>query len=153
MVISSKDAAKHLCRVSGHSLTNLEIQKILYIADMNYIGQTGERLISEPFEAWSYGPVLPSLYHDLKIFGSDKVKRVGGHTSDISNTPQGRIIGKAYAALKDSSARDLVRNTHWEEGAWATVYSPGSRHVKISDEAMKNEYKKRIERKKHRSAA
>ena len=68
MAVSAFDAANHLAKISNHSVTNLKYHKILYMADMNFVGQTGNRLIAEDFEVWDYGPVLKSLYHKFKVF-------------------------------------------------------------------------------------
>lgn len=69
-------AAKTLGYGCDWSISNLEMQKILYIAHMYYMGKFGARLISTPFEAWDYGPVHPELYHKLKRFGARKVRDV-----------------------------------------------------------------------------
>ena len=70
MTIAYGDAAHRLGVNSGWSLSNLQLQKILFMADMNFVGQGKGRLIDEDFEAWDYGPVLPSLYRECKPFGA-----------------------------------------------------------------------------------
>ncbi|RWO77206.1 type II toxin-antitoxin system antitoxin SocA domain-containing protein [Mesorhizobium sp.] len=67
MTLHVLSAAKHLAKQSGWSLSNLELQKILYLAHMFYLGRTGEPLVSGHFEAWDYGPVHPDLYHRVKV--------------------------------------------------------------------------------------
>jgi hypothetical protein len=65
---SSSTAARYACRMSGWSLTNLKLQKILYIARMVFVGRTKDQLlIDEAFKAWDFGPVLPSLYHRVRL--------------------------------------------------------------------------------------
>ena len=62
-----------LADAEGKKLTPLQLIKLVYIAHGWYLGLTGKPLINEPPEAWQYGPVIPSLYHALKIHGNDAV--------------------------------------------------------------------------------
>ncbi len=49
MTVSSLEAAKYLCEISGWKLSSLKLQKILHLSDMNYAGQGRGRLVSENF--------------------------------------------------------------------------------------------------------
>ena len=52
MAISVKAAANYICDKSGWKITQLSLQKILYMAHMVHMGRTnGERLIDESFES------------------------------------------------------------------------------------------------------
>ncbi|MFL6521263.1 MAG: Panacea domain-containing protein [Chthoniobacterales bacterium] len=62
-----------LAEAEGTKVTPLQLIKLVYIAHGWYLGLTKEPLINEPPEAWRYGPVIPSLYHALKIHGNDVV--------------------------------------------------------------------------------
>lgn len=58
---------------SGKEITNLFLQKILYYVkaiSQLYIGKT---IISEPCEAWKYGPVFPAVYEKYKEFGKQEI--------------------------------------------------------------------------------
>ena len=68
MAIDTFQAAKYLAKKSGWKYTNLELQKLLYIAHMIHLGKTGEPLFEDAFEAWNYGPVIPGLYYFLKSY-------------------------------------------------------------------------------------
>lgn len=144
MAVSAKQAAKHLAKLSNFSLSNLELQKILYIADMAHSGANGKRLISENFEAWDYGPVLPTVYHLCKTFGSKPVQNVFWGVRDIDGTEEAESLNEAYKVLKDMTPGQLVQNTHWPHGAWYKRYSPGARGVKITTQDMIEEYERRI---------
>lgn len=143
-MISTSSAAKHLCEASGWTLSNLQLQKMLYLADLNFLGKNGERLIDENFEAWDYGPVLPSLYHACKAFGAKSVPDIFWSAEDVSGTPEGEMIEKAWAALKAMTPGELVENTHWSRGAWAKRYLPGVKGLKILESDMTDEYANRL---------
>ena len=50
-------------------IDHMKLQKMIYFANGWALGVTGEPLIDERFEAWQYGPVVPSIYHQFKAFG------------------------------------------------------------------------------------
>ncbi|WP_410207286.1 Panacea domain-containing protein [Bradyrhizobium japonicum] len=59
MSIASSSAARHICARGNWGVTNLALQKILYMAQMVHLGRTGQRLVDAEFQAWDYGPVEP----------------------------------------------------------------------------------------------
>ena len=72
MGVTAMQAAKRACEASGWKLSNLQLQKILYLSQMVYAGKyNGARLIDDhDFDAWDYGPVLPAVYRRVSSFGS-----------------------------------------------------------------------------------
>jgi uncharacterized phage-associated protein len=143
MTISVTDAAHYLGELSGWKISNLAMQKIIYMADMNFVGITGVRLVDEDFEAWDYGPVLPSLYHRCKAFGAKPVPDIFWDAEDISGSREGKMLKTAWDALKGRTPGQLVSNTHRRNGAWAKRYVAGASGEKISSEDMIEEYKNR----------
>lgn len=137
--INVLSAAKRLCECSAWTLTNLQLQKILYLAQMLHLGGTGARLVNGDFEAWAYGPVLPVLYSQAKIFGGGPIREVFG-AGAILDPVRGKALDDAYAQLGKLTAGRLVAITHWKDGAWARYYQPEVRGIKIPDEAIIDEY-------------
>jgi len=77
MTISTFAAARRVCERSNWRVTNLAIQKILYLAHMGHMGENGgARLLASQFEAWDYGPVEPNLYHKVKFFGDGPIQDI-----------------------------------------------------------------------------
>lgn len=142
MSVGPLRAAKHLCEQSDWTLTNLQVQKMLYIAHMFYMGETGTPLISEPFEAWEYGPVERPLYHKVKMFGGGPIRNVFRATPGLGNEPEGEALSEAYEALKDWTPGQLVAFTHRRNGAWDRNYRSGEHHIVIPDEDILAEYQR-----------
>jgi len=141
MTITSFQAAKAMGHFSGWNLSNLKIQKLLYIAHMLYMGENNkEPLINEEFEAWDYGPVLPSLYHELKIFGSSSVRDIFFKISIPSTNKEIDIIKQTVERLSVVSSSQLVTITHACGGAWDKNYRQGSRGTKIPNKDILEEY-------------
>lgn len=141
MTISVLSAARLLGLKSGWTLSNLELQKIIYLAHMFYLGRAGQPLVAGNFEAWDYGPIHPSLYHRAKVFGSDPV---GNVFHDAPNVPEGAarsILEEAYEKLGSAGPGRLVKATHRPNGAWAINYIPGVRGRVISNHDILAEYR------------
>lgn len=131
--------AKYLCELSGWSLTNLKLQKILYLSHMVHLGTVGTPLLGEKFQAWDLGPVLPGLYHEVKIFGNEPIQNIFYKVPDPS--PEvAAFLKRAWDALGKRSASQLVSMTHDNGGAWAKHYRPEARGVVIPDEDILAEY-------------
>lgn len=140
--ISALTAARHMCERSDWSLTNLKLQKMLYLAQMMHLGSTGERLLNGSFEAWDYGPVLPSVYSEVKAFGGGAIRYMfGGGT--VSDDERAEFLADAYAQLSQRTAGQLVNITHWSGGAWAKNYRPGAKGIVIPDADIIQEYQAR----------
>lgn len=144
MAVPALSAAKTLCEMQGWRLLNLELQKILYIAQMLHLGRTGRPLLREPFEAWDYGPVIPSLYHRAKAFGSGPVRNVFHWERSV---PEGSeelaSLRQALINTRGMNPGQLVAATHWNGGAWARHYRPGVRGVTIPNRDILTEYNAR----------
>lgn len=56
-------------------LTNMQLQKLIYLAHGWNLAVTGEELISDRFEAWQFGPVVRKLYDAIKHYGDRPVSR------------------------------------------------------------------------------
>lgn len=129
MTISCAQGGQILAELSkkdGKSLTPLQIQKILYFANMLYIGENGEPLIRNKFLAWKHGPVVRELYERLKQYEIVSTKAFSDikPITDKDKKPkkgyekQVKVIMDAYSRWSKFSAWKLVQISHWEEGAW-----------------------------------
>ena len=145
--VSVLSAAKRLGNISDWSLTNLEMQKLLYIANMYHLGRHEEPLIDGHFEAWRYGPVHPTLFYAVGRFGTDHVENIFQEYVDIpNNSKAAESIDKTYRNLADFTPGRLTAITHWKEGALRKNYNPGVRGIPIPNEHIREEYNKRIGR-------
>lgn len=140
MAISSIDAGKTLCELSGWSISNLQLQKLLYIANMYHRAEEGISLINERFEASPLGPVEPKLYRYAEGFGNNPVR-------NIFFMKKGAKEGSSeYEYLKEvidvagkKSNAELVSFTQWENGAWyARRYGKKCKSSMLSTMTLRN---------------
>ena len=115
------EVAKKICEAGHWEVTNLQLQKMLYIAQVLYIGQsdTNHHLFRANFEAWDYGPVAPMVYHQFKIFGNKPIQAWAfpSTENDCSNEENTFIdvIAKLLVQMKPSR---LVSLTHRVGTGW-----------------------------------
>lgn len=64
---------------SGQSLTQMKLQKLVYFAHGWHLGLVGEPLINEAVQAWSYGPVIMSLYKEFLHYGRNNINEKAGY--------------------------------------------------------------------------
>lgn len=55
------------------SVTPMKLQKLLYFSHAECIVILGKSLIKQEFEAWDYGPVIPSIYQEFKSIGKSPI--------------------------------------------------------------------------------
>lgn len=148
MPISAFAAARATCELRDWQVSNLEVQKILYLAHMVSLGRSGGAapLINANFEAWDYGPVVPALYHRMKAFGSKPVRDVfQEYPLPGAGEPEVQILNEVSRDLRERTPGQLVAMTHWEEGAWAKHYAPSRRGTVIPNVDILEEYQRRVQ--------
>ena len=136
-------AARLIAVRADWTRTNLELQKILYVAHMIHLGTYGGPLVKGDFEAWELGPVHPTLYHHVKRYGAAPVERIRCSTEPIPEGTERSIMETTYDALVSKTSSQLVAITHWDSGAWARNYVTGERRRKIPLQHILDEYSER----------
>ncbi|MFD1674943.1 Panacea domain-containing protein [Alicyclobacillus fodiniaquatilis] len=110
-------------------VTQMKLQKLLYFIYREFYKKTDKRLFNERFEAWKYGPVLPSIYHEFKQFGADPItaysKDSKGDSFLLVESPQiKQVIDEVWTQYRSYSGIELSQITHrigtpWYK-AWQT---------------------------------
>lgn len=140
MAISYMSAAATICETSGWTKSNLEVQKLLYLGHMKFLGlHAGKPLVSKSFEAWKYGPVLPDLYHRLKIFGDKSINDFFLVSRNLE-LDEHKILVEVVNQFSDYTPGDLVEITHVSGGAWDQYFVSEGRGVPIPNDAILEEY-------------
>ena len=106
------------CTRDNKPISNLQLQKILYFIQLAYCRESGQLLFDEPFEAWTYGPVLPDIYREYASYGGRSIALT---YDDIDTTSFSQLIGwinDGVDYLRERSPWELVRVTHAEGSPW-----------------------------------
>lgn len=123
---SAVDLSKYIitkCTEDSHPIANIQLQKILYFIQEQYLRQRSKPLFPEKIEAWQFGPVVPEVYYCFCGFGSMPIIE---RYSDSSIEPtDNTIVNSVTEDLRELDPWDLVEKTHKPGGAWDRVYNGG----------------------------
>ena len=110
----------------------MKLQKLVYYAHAWSLVIFNKPLINEVVKAWKYGPVIDSIYHDFKCFGSQPVN-ILGTIYDIDNerfiiptvtkadTHAYPLIKKVWQEYAKFSDLELSTMTHAKGSAWEST--------------------------------
>lgn len=140
-------------------MTILKLMKISYIAYAWYFALTNNKLFDEKIQAWQFGPVIPSLYHEFKHFGKNPIDSYAIDYNITSpemafESPEYpmiksdddqtlKILGAVWENYKHKNATELVDITHTPEHAWFKAWDGGNGQNATLDDS---EIKKSAER-------
>ena len=140
---------------TGKNITPLQLVKLVYLAHGWHLGLTEEPLLVESVEAWRYGPVVPSVYHGFKKYGTDKITSllISDEQNLIPNFDETsflrELLDKTWEIYSDYTGLELSALTHEEGTPWDTVWNKeGGSHRKsasIPNNIIKEYYKKKAE--------
>jgi len=115
----------------GFIITPMKVLKLVYIAHGWHLGITGNPLITEQTEAWKYGPVVPSVYHTYKFFGSNDINEIIIPNNQIrsdfkllcSDKFASVLLDKVWEEYKIYSGLQLSDMTHRENTPWEITWN------------------------------
>jgi uncharacterized phage-associated protein len=132
-----------LAERDGRTLTNMQLQKLVYIAHGWNLGIVGRPLLINAVEAWQWGPVIPRLYHALSRYGAGVVLSriaVKGATVD-SESPESNLIETVWKSYGRMPGLKLSAITHAPDTPWSkTIKASGLRSV-IKNELIAEHYR------------
>lgn len=112
------------CVRENEPVSNLQLQKILFFVQERYCEVTGSFLFDDDFEAWMYGPVIPSVYRTYSIWGGRKINwkfnagaSIPGYAADV--------IDPVIVSKRSIPPWKLVDQTHTPDSAWYEIYQGG----------------------------
>lgn len=116
-------------------VTNLKIQKLLYLAQAYYLAKLHKPLFGDQIEAWEFGPVIPSVYKNLKKYGRKSITVEEDKTKIFTEDKEN--LKKIWDAFGGYSASRLVDITH-AHTPWKEAYK--SDNKEISNKAIGEYY-------------
>lgn len=116
-------------------ISNLQLQKILYYLQGNYMKEFGKKAFSDLIECWEYGPVVQRAWKMFSYYGREPIKNFGANLK-ISDKEKNLIIDILKKNLT-INIWDLVEKTH-NEIPWKQAYESHSRY--ISDASMEQQF-------------
>ncbi len=135
-------------------LSNLYIQKLVYFAYGWIIVAEDENLFYDRIEAWKYGPVIPSLYHQLKQYGRGRItKKIMDYDFYEDrfyywklnpNTSTENWIKKVWDHYKLLPAGEMVDLTHKHGTPWRETVLNKGYNAKIDDNLIIEHFSEKL---------
>lgn len=134
-------------------VTQMKLQKLVYFANGIFaaLKEGKEALFDDEIQAWDFGPIIPAVYHEYKIFGADVIKPendflrfirkgISFEPIELTDDLHKKIVDDTWTALKDWSGIELSNWTHRAGSAWRSVYRQGVRNIPIPIENIVQEF-------------
>ncbi len=145
ILISPVATANNFIRKSNEEdipITPLKMQKLVYFLYKNYLQTTDEKLFSERFETWKYGPVVPSIYAEFSSYKHNPIKNYGQDSQGKCYAVKEvgifkTCFDKVWERYKNYSAEQLSNLTHSVGTAWSKAKDNKQQY--LNDEDIKSE--------------
>lgn len=137
-----------LCDKHSVELTNMKLVKLMYIAQGLSLSLLDRPIFKDHIEAWKYGPVIPSIYHEFKHFKSNPITAKSVILDSnweklsepvLAKEEDQKIVRLTWDLYKDTSARELITSTHRPGTPWSLTYVYGENRV-IENRLIKKYY-------------
>ena len=140
-------------------LTQMQLQKLTYIAHGWNLALNDWKLVSDEVQAWDFGPVFPLLYDHAKYFGKQPINRLITDTDDnkisffIDGVAQQgepyraelqdaerEIVDQVWKRYGSYSAFTLSDKTHKPGTPWYETYFGRGKNAVIEDGLIQEHY-------------
>ena len=124
----------------GKALTQMQLQKLVYIAHGWNLAINSQPLTYDSPQAWEYGPVYKELWRALRAYGRSgigrEIKNGEYLPGELSENPESiavaalsgdetAVIDRVYRDYGKYHAFQLSALTHQDGTPWTTVYAGG----------------------------
>lgn len=99
---------------TGEYITNLKLQKLLFLVQSRSIKKASKAVFVEPILHWEYGPVVQSVYNAYKSYGANSIKKAA--TVEFDRDTE-RLLESVYKFYENYSTTGLVTVTH-KRNSW-----------------------------------
>jgi uncharacterized phage-associated protein len=158
MTYSAKDVADFVVWTAinnSRRITHLKLQKVLYFLQAYNLYEKKNALFSEGIEKWKFGPVVPEVYQEYKIFGAKEIQGIPDKVTfdeefnfeitpyDVDDSPivnnDKTRLEPVILSLLNYDEFDLVERTHLED-LWKKdkpAIEMGVRNIKYNKTEMR----------------
>ncbi|TGG90432.1 MAG: DUF4065 domain-containing protein [Aphanocapsa feldmannii 277cV] len=139
-----------LAKKDGKQLTNLQLQKLVYIAQGYTLAITNKKLYYNDTCAWHWGPVIPSLYEALRRYGRKYViekLELDNQDESLDNTVAIDIIEAVYKRYGNYTGPQLVNLTNRPNTPWSETWEE-EKFSLIPFSRIQDYYKRTLKNKK-----
>lgn len=111
------------CMSLDKPVTNLYLQKILYLVEKKYISLYGDSLFNKDIYAWKFGPVFEDVYYHYSDYGSMAIINLDDNDGKEISKEVRLIINNIIDKVIDLQPYELVKLVQFKGSAWDKNYS------------------------------
>lgn len=135
---------------AGRDITPMQVLKLAYYCHAWMLGLYHRPLLEQPIEAWRYGPVVPDIYHSLRRYGGEPVRRpIDLESAGVIKRPYDRdainIIDQVSEKYGRLSGTQLSAMTHAHDTPWHQVWTKYGQNAVIPDPIIEDYYSRQVE--------
>lgn len=121
------------------AMSNLKLQKLLYYAQGHHLGSHGVPIFDDKVEAWAHGPVVRSVYHELKKFGNADIDVDEAVAEDFDWDDYRDVEADLVRVWNTYGKYEawVLRNRTHRESPWKDTFEDGERYLVIPQDAMR----------------
>lgn len=133
-----QDVAEYIItysEVKDYGISNLKLQKSLYLIQAYFLIQTEKPCFLEEIEAWDFGPVVPEVYRKYKQFGSADIHVRCRSLEEIQKgfeKEDRKMIEEVVNRFADFSATDLTILTQ-NQMPWIEAFNRREKVIQCED--------------------
>ena len=125
----------------GEFLTQMKLQKLVYIAHGWCLALLNQPLLEDDVEAWKWGPVIRSIYREFAIYGPDPIvwESPRSVAAKLDRTVLD-VLERVWQVYKRYTASELSSMTHQANTPWSEAYRQADPPARISNDSIKSHY-------------
>jgi len=135
----------YLAESQSKTLTNMQLQKLVYIAHGLHLAFHDEELLDEEINAWKHGPVIPDVYYEFRQYLDRNIPASEGAKGSFTDN-EIDTIRTAYNNFGKFNGWTLREITHKKGSPWYSIWYDGNGketyNAVIPNETIKNHYLK-----------
>lgn len=159
MQYEAKKIANMVLSLQGelkYGISNLRLNKLLYLAHGWSLTHSDVGLIRNHFEAWKHGPVVRTVYDNCKKYGDNRISVYFSHINYATGSLEKIEFNDIFDADRELISRvvryydswttfELVELTHEPGGPWdVTIQQEGMLGPRIPLELIKTHFRQKI---------
>ena len=102
------------------SVGSIVIAALAYFAHGWHLQVMQSALVSESFQAWKFGPVLPSIFYEFAIHGNRAIPRRNKHKNPVPLSKEVKsLLNDVWNIYGKHSGTALCNHTHEPSSPWS----------------------------------
>lgn len=123
------------CTKENQPINNLQLQCILYFAQVDSLKRTKIPAFSDDIEAWKFGAAIPDVYYNFCGFGALPI--ISTYKTDYS-LKGNFYLNKIIEEKREMNTWDMLKEIQDPGKAWGKIYEKRKKHEIIPNDLIRD---------------